>query len=250
MTLKQIYDYVNSLISTDDFGGALNLLEFNLLISDYNMEFFKKNVEELYVNQRAGALNPDLVYSSKVLRPFITSSTQTPLTGVVAISSLSSFAYIVKIVTNGAYNGQVRKIDLISHDELYRRIDNLLEPPLTEKPAAVIEGANIKIYPTNITSVNVAYLKYPATPIFDYYIDAYDVEQYLAPSTSRALGVGETGSLGQTSVTVNSLSVELEYPVDFHPEFVQGLVAKLGLPLRDQIVMQKGELDLQKTEAK
>lgn len=250
MTLKQIYDYLNALLATDDLGGALNLKEYNLLLYDYNLEFFKRNVEELYANQRAGALNPDLVYSSKVLRPFVTASTQTPATGVVAISSLSSFAYIIKISTNGAYNGQIRKVDLVSHDELYRRLDNLLEPPITEKPVAVLEGTNINIYPTNITSVNIAYLKYPATPIFDYYIDANDVEQYLAPAATRALSAGETGSTGQTSTTVTSTTVELEYPSEFHPEFVQGLVAKLGLTLRDQIVMQKSELDLQKNEAK
>jgi len=252
MTLNEIRLYLDALLNTDSLGGNLNLKEYNYLLKDESNNFFKEKAEELYSTQRAGALAPDMVYASKIMRPFIKESTVTPVLGIVNLSTLlTSYAYFINARTASAYSGQIRDIPLITHDSFNNMISNLLATPIKKNPVCTIDENNLRIRPTNITSVIINYLRFPATPVFDYYIDANDNVVYLAVSSNHTLTTGETGSAGQTSGTiVYSATVELEFGADFHPEFVQRLVRRLGLPERDQVVLQQGMIDKQEQEAK
>lgn len=239
MTLNEIRLYINALLNKDEFGGEINLTEYNYALKEYNTEFFKKQVQGLYAAEASGALNFDLIYASKALRPFIKNDTLSITTGVGDLSSLTNYAYLLKAMTTSAYNGEIKQVDLITHMDLFNRITNVLSISLADRPASVIEETNdLRVYPSNITSIQIAYLSLPETPVFDYYIDANDNTVYLIEGSSHALSAGETGSAGQTMVTVNSNTVELKYTDDFHPEFLNGLLGKLGIPSRDQIVMQ------------
>jgi hypothetical protein len=251
MTLNEIYQYLNSLINTESLGGDLNLKEFNYLIKDENINLFKEEVEHLYTVQRANALSPEVVYSSKMLRKFINETTITPTVGVVNLSSqLTSYAYFLALRTAAAYNGQIRNIPLVTHETFNIMASNLLSKPLKKNPVCVIDQDSLRIRPTNITSVIINYLRFPATPVFDYYISTTDEVVYLAAAATHALVSGETGSAGQTTGTVTSLTVELEYSVDFHSAFLNRLLERLGLPQRDQFIMQESVMKKQEQEAK
>lgn len=250
MTLHEIYTLLNSYMNTESLGGEFNLKEFNYLIKDENLSFFKDKVEECYDKQRAGLLVPDLVYASKILRPFIMEAPATPTAGTINLSAITSFAYFMALRSSSSYNGQFRDIPLVTHESMNNLLTNILSAPLKKNPACTIDGDNLRIKPNNITATTIIYLKYPATPVYDYYVDANDNIVYLAVSASRALSAGETGSAGQTGTTVNSTTVELEYKNEFHPEFVQRLMRKLGIPKRDQVILQQGMIDKQEQEAK
>jgi hypothetical protein len=60
----------------------------------------------------------------------------------------------------------------------------------------------------------------------------------LAASATRALAAGETGSLGQTSNTVTSLTVELDIPAETHQLFADYLLAKVSMRDRDSNLYQ------------
>lgn len=251
MNLNEIYQYLNALINTESLGNDLNLKEFNYLLKDENINLLKEEVEHLYTVQRASALSPEVVYSSKMLRKFINESTITPSAGVINLSSqLTSYAYFLALRTAVAYNGQIRNIPLVPHETFNIMASNLLSKPLKKNPVCVIDQDSLRIRPTNITSVIINYIRFPATPIFDYYINAADEVVYLAASATHALTSGETGSAGQTTGTVTSLTVELEYSVDFHSAFLNRLLGRLGLPQRDQFLMQESVMKKQEQEAK
>lgn len=251
MTLYEIYSYLNALINTESLGGALNLKEFNYALKSENISLFTEEVENLYSGKRNGSLTPEMVYSSKMLRQFTKEGTITPTAGVVDLSTqLTSYAYFIGARTAASYNGMVRAIPLVTHETFNVMASNILSRPLKKNPVCVIDGNSLRIRPTDITSVIVNYLSFPATPIFDYYIDANDNVQYMAPSTSHALVSGETYSDGTTSGTKASTSVELEYSVDFHANFLNRLIRRMGLPQRDQVVLQEAVMTKQEQEAK
>ena len=96
----------------------------------------------------------------------------------------------------------------------------------------------INIYPNNITSAEFTYLRKPLTPVYDYYIDANANEVYLLTGTSHTLTTDETGSAGQTSGTVTSLTVELDWDELFHVVFCNEVLSRVGINLKDGMVEQ------------
>ena len=83
------------------------------------------------------------------------------------------------------------------------------------------------------------YIAVPATPVFDYYVDANHQITYLAVGGSHTLLTGEYGSGGETAgATVNSSTVELAYSEVFHEDFMNELRNRVGLRMRDQIILQ------------
>jgi hypothetical protein len=250
MNLNEIYEYLNALIGTEDLGGDFSLKEFNHLIKSENISFFKDKVEELYTNQRGQALNPDIIYSTKMLRKFIKEDTVTPTAGTITLSSLTSYAYFISAHTTTAYNGMIRNIPLVTHETFHDLLTNLLAKPLKKNPVCVIDDESLRIKPSNITSVVINYFRFPTTPLYDYYVDANDNVVYLAVGGSHTLTAGETGSSGGTSGTVTSSTVELEYPIDLHAEFLNRLIGRLGLPKRDQLLLQSSTMEKQQEEAK
>ena len=86
--------------------------------------------------------------------------------------------------------------------------------------------------------------------MFDYYISATDEVVYMAAGSTHAIISGETYSDGTTTGTKTSQTVELEYSVDFHSAFLNRLIGRLGLPQRDQFLMQESVMKKQEQEAK
>lgn len=251
MLLNEIRLYINAILNKDEFGGELNLQEFNYALKAYNIEFFKSKVQSLYAADMSDVLDYDIIYATKSLRPFITKVALTLKSGLGGIGSLIGYAYLLKSISTSSFNGEVRDIELIDHAKLFERITNVLSVSLEERPGVVFEGGNLRVYPTNIPSIDVAYLRFPANPVFDYYINAFDKEIYFPAGTDRTLLAGEEGSLGQTSpANITSATVELEYPEDLHHEFLNGLLGKLGIPNRDQVIMQTSMVNEQKAESK
>jgi hypothetical protein len=113
---------------------------------------------------------------------------------------------------------------------------------LGHQPVGVIEGSTITVYPTNATELQLSYIRIPVTPIYDYYMDQYGTEVCMAASTTHALGTGEIGSLGQTSGTVSSLTVELEWDDYVHPQIAIRILEKLGVSLRESDIIQYSQL--------
>lgn len=242
MTQTEIYRYINALWNADSLGGTLNLKEYNDAQKEVNTTMFLDAVEELFAHQKAGNLNYEAVFSSKMLRQFIAPyiATLTAPLYSITISSLTGYAFFLKAHTQLSYQGQIREIKLVDHNDFVSRQTNLMRPPIKYNPICTIDNQGyIKVLPTDASPLYIYYLKYPATPIFDYYVDTNDVVQPLAAAATHTLTSGETGSTGQTSgTTVTSTTVELEWPVEFHWKYINILLKRLGLTNDDQLKLQ------------
>ena len=152
------------------------------------------------------------------------------------LDALSDYAYWLSLVTN--YNSKTKSIDIITDQELDERRSNSLSLPLDQYPAAIINNNLINIYPNDITSAEFTYLRKPVTPIYDYYIDTNANEIYLAVGATHTLGTNETGSAGQTSGTVTSLTIELDWDPIFHIEFCNEVLQRVAPHLKDAQIAQ------------
>lgn len=252
MTLFDIFKNIHVEADKDVLDGWLSPKEFNYLLETCNHSFFNRKMDDLFLKQ--GQVNKNLL-SMKFLRPLMIRETIVPTSGVIDLTPTTGdlsneFAYWWSAYTTAVYQGQKRKIELVDGAEADDRIHNRLSKPILYNPIAVIDEDNLRLYPKNITSVQLTYIKVPATPVFDYYVDANHQIQYLAASGSRLLTAGEYGSAGQTSgTTVSSSTVELSYDSIFHDDFANELRGRLGLRLRDQLVMQDAMTKVQKEDS-
>jgi hypothetical protein len=238
MTQTEIYRYVNALWNADDMGGLLNLKEYNDAQKEVNLTMFNDAIAELSASMRGPM--PELILSSKMLRPFVTESAAlTPTAGTIALNTqLTSYAFLLKVRTSAAYQGSIREIPLVDHADLANRMSNLMREPLKYHPVCTIDGNNLKIKPTDVTPVIIDYLAFPTTPIFDYYIDANDNVVPMAVAATHALVAGETYSDGTTTGTKTSTTIELEWGSEYHFQYINLLLKRLGLANNDQLHLQ------------
>lgn len=247
MTNYTIYKLLEGLIDKETNGGFIDPKTYNYFAPVANMNLFKRLIKELYGKADEGQSLSETHFSSKLIRPLLVTETVAPSVGVITISSLSSsYAYWGKMLTTAVYNGQIRKIELLPHDEVEHRLHNILAKPVSRNPIAEINGATIKTYPTNIPNVTFTYIKYPDTPIFDYYVDANKQIQYLTEGQSAyTLLTDEIYSDGTTSGSVTSTTIELDYDEDYHPEFVIEMAKLLSNREENQLREQYARIEQQ-----
>lgn len=131
-------------------------------------------------------------------------------------------------------SGAIEDVELLFSGEVSHRLSNYIDSPDTEFPACEIIGSSIHIYPSIISTGNLVYYRYPAIPVFDYFIDADGNIQYLEAGSTYALQAGEIGSSGQTNSTVTSSSIELEWDDPEKIDILWLCLKQLGINLQRQ----------------
>jgi len=201
------------------------------------MNMFNRNVEaaQLYTVQKNIPFIEG-IYVFKSLNDFRRKVDITFTAGAYDLSNTSDYGHYASLFTS--YNGAYRRIDILTDSGLAERRSNMLAPRLSEHPAAVINGTDILIYPTDITAAEFTYLKLPSIPVYDYYLTSYGEQIALAAGQTYTLQTGEIGSAGQTSGSVSSTTVELEWSPLYHIEFANELLKMVGVNLKDEQVRQ------------
>ena len=252
MSLYEIFKTLHVEADKDALDGWLSPKEYNYLLESCNHSFFNRKMDDLFIKQ--GQVNKSLL-SMKFLRPLMVRETIVPTTGVIDLTPTtgdlaSEFAYWWSMYTTSAYLGQKRKVELVDGAEADDRIHNRLSKPVLYNPIATIDGDNLRIYPLDIASVQITYIAVPTTPVFDYYIDANHQIVYLAAAATHLLAASEYGSSGEVAgATVTSETVELVFDSTFHDDFLNELRGRLGLRMRDQLVMQDAMAKSQKEDS-
>jgi hypothetical protein len=233
MNLLEGFNYLNFMVNKESSGGEVSPQQFNTLLTVVNNELFNQKVGEAkkYADKQNISFD-EAINIFKSLQEF-----RVTVAAVFAGGSYTlplNYSYWVNMFTT--YNGQLREIKALGDKDFADRRTNLLGPKLTEYPAVKIIGNGAKVLPNNITTTEFTYLSHPTTPIFDYYLDPFGNVVYLPPSSSRTLGTGEVGSAGQTSGAVTSIDVELAWNQDYHMEYFNAMLLKLGINLANQSV--------------
>jgi hypothetical protein len=233
MTVANGLDYINYIINKESSGGVLTPIQYNTLLNSVNIELFNDKLGEFqkYLLQVPKIEEAILVF--KGLQEFRLVGTVNFSSGIASIPS--NFAFWIKMITT--YNNQQREISILSDNEFAQRRTNLLAPKITEYPIGRVVGGQIQVLPNNILSAEFVYFSQPSTPFYDYYIDAYGNPVSLnATNSPHALLSGETGSSGQTSGSVSSQTVELAWNIDYHMEFFNAILKKVGINIANQAV--------------
>lgn len=250
MTNYEIWKALAVAIDSDESDGIFSPKDYNEIAREVNISLLENEMESLYAKYNGRQLTPAIL-SSKLLRGLLIRQTGlAPTAGVLAISSLSStYGYWVSMTA--VYNGQIREIKLISQEEFTMRNANLMMPSIKIMPVATIDEGNLRVFPTDLTSITFSYIKIPANPVFDYYSDSNDRVVYMAAgATGVSIPSGATYSDGTAGPTTkNSTSVEWAYDTTYHNRIYSEMLRALSNRLKDQNTAQYSEMKKNKEDS-
>lgn len=228
--VSSVFDTVQTLIRKDQKGNSFSIKEFNNLISMVNYELYNFYASHVQETQDV----------TEQLKSFMVLNS--PITLTTGVGSLPTYGRLLGMPRVGT-----TKIDVVTSLELSERLTDELTAPTVDDPVAIIGGKtgsnnNITVYPTSISSITIDYLKIPANPLLDYYIDSNGLYVYLLEG---AIGVSvpsgavySDGTPGPTSV--NSLTIDLEWSEETLPIIVNALLQKAGIILGEQMAVEYG----------
>lgn len=236
MTLNEGWNFLNAILNKDKSGNALTPDEYNVLLEAHIFDFVKAKVLEhrSFVTQGG---KDEVIFTASLLDALSTQSTPTLSSGTFPIPN--DLLYLESMY--GTYNATRKQVEVISPSERARRQSNWMSKPIAYYPIAIITDTTCRFFPSNMTAITLNYIKKPTIPVYDYYVDADYNIQYLVASGSHALTTGERGSAGQSSGTVNSLTVELNISEDTHMQFFSYMLDKIAARDRDPLLYQAAQ---------
>lgn len=256
-----LFKYLLFLSNKDVTGNSLSVNEFNMSLQVANIKHFKKKIgipEEYKVGMPISRQSFELsqVLTDDVLPfkvhlgspniPYLPVDTN----GYAALPQSffypSSLEY--RYFPNNDCEGEYikRKIDVLTDGQWPDVEGSAIRKPTLMYPACNFQAGAIRFLPRNIQRVEFVYLRLPVTPVYDYYINTENEYVYLEPGVSHVLTIGEEGSLGQQSgITVQSLSVELEWNETNKLDILNLMLSHFGLNVREGMIEQFAEMTKQ-----
>ena len=254
-----VYNTLLKEIRKDVRGKSLSVDEFNLIIPQVNLSVFEDFYKEFEKN----------IESSDTLAKFKVFDTQVVVTAdtnnLAAVGLLpQDYYHIIGKPRRYATAGTVR-IDVVSTYENAEREDDYLTQPTTTHPTCMIGGVDtssspveykkIRVYPSNIGSpIYIDYLKVPQTPFLDYYVDNNNLTYtYLDEADTVSVPLGYTyrdGTAGGASVSVNSLTKDLDWDDEDMDLIMAKLMSIVGVQLPDEVLVQASVMNETKITGK
>lgn len=260
MTLQQILDHIYSRVNKDQSGNTYNINRFNndLLVANLEMFTYYYGLPQGY---QPGAPFPavEAEITQKVTDALVRcrvdmggSAPTDPGPMLVNANGIANIPddYVHVSFMNYTYVKDPCDPSKVSYPVITplpgalwsTRIDSdTLNFRVEKFPYCLFKAKTIQFMPKNIGMVNFSYWRSPKTPYYDYYKDANDNVVFMPTGTSHTLTAGEVGSQGQTSGTVFSTTVELEWPVDNHPFFTNLMLSYVSDNLRSEFLKQSAE---------
>lgn len=137
-----------------------------------------------------------------------------------------------------------RHIEMVSNKDFSYRLSTSLFSPSLARPVATIQNQKILVRPQGIQTINLTYVRFPNTPVFDYdIITDSGMPYYLPPGTTHE---------NTATLTCNpnflpgdpSISVEFEYYDDVINDIINELTKYFMINLKD--LNSLGVLEIEK----
>jgi len=233
MTVCELLKYVRFIANKSQKGNAYTPSDYNYSLQNNNIQIFNDELAKF----TPGAPIPEL------LRTFHTEITSGTLaTGVYTLPA--DFAELATLSFTCTVGGVKKFGEFVSDTEAKKR-RMYTQYKLAENPIAVMRSGTIQVYPTNAAGFGFEYLKQPATPVYDYYIDSNLNEVCLAVGQAYTINdpptTGEVASDGSTSGIYASKTVEIEWDEEAHPRFAALILRDLGINVREGEIVQIAE---------
>lgn len=216
--INDIYLWVNFL--ADKYQSrAISDTEFNQIIDAVSYDLWKLKVG-LPEEYQANAPFPRQAWqiSNKIsddMRYFITEvAINKNNNGIFAYpnnyGAFSSLRYS-RILNNGCDTPDVktRTIELVTDAELSERLDNTIIPPNYDYPVGAWYSEGWKVYPTQITTVDLTYLRLPTTPFRNFDFDPITDQTTYQPIGSTPLDFPKTLWIDFAVMCVKFLSINI-----------------------------------------
>ena len=243
MTLDEIRKYTNTIADKHRSGNTLSEEEFNVFLEVCNMEMFNAEFEKVVANAAAKdiPLNHSLLTSTE-LRHFKVYDQDILMTSGVGDLPTNYKHYLgVKTALSK------RDVDILDDHSFSTIQSNMFFVDFNQKPMAVIYGGKIKIIPSNVDTLTMAYLRKPTVPYYDWCVKTSTMEVVYMPYWSAISGghlmnlnnmtIIESNVVHPTGGTL-SQTVELEWDEFIHPHFANRILLKMGIPLNDPQMYQ------------
>lgn len=182
MTIDEIYKWVN-FVSNKKQSGAISPDEFNMIIKVVSIDYFKLKVglpEEYQVGQPM----PRQAYQ---ITQKITDDVRHLITRLSITRGAVTSDYFAIPANYGAYSGLFYRytynpknckgavsvdlpIEIVTDGEFHDRKGCPLLGPTFKQPIANFDASGIIVYPLDITTIELSYLRLPTMPIRQYTI--------------------------------------------------------------------------------
>jgi hypothetical protein len=227
----------------DAFGGVLSPAKFNETIDYVNIDKLNDALALLEVNQN----------SQEDLRPFSVTmgdSDSAPLPMSEAQEHLyanlpdnfvrwsSGRNMVYTNVTCTTSKASSRVVEMIQNSDFWYRLSTRRYYPRVVRPIATIQDDRLLVAPKyGISEINMTYYRYPATPFFDYNLDAAGDPVYLPPN-----GVHDSSRPDIPAGTPSS-SVEFEWYVDTWIDIINRIYQYMAINIKSDKDLQTVKLD-------
>ena len=254
MRLDKLLLFLQTIANKEQAGNTLSITQFNNQLEAVNLWLFKMEYDKISI-EALQAQKPiyRALQTSSSLRPFKSKVSLTLSGGEADLPS----DYVHYASLMGKKDGLTIRIDILSDDEMEERRTGIMNRPLSMYPAAQIIGSKLVFFPSTIDDVELIYYRVPTTPYYDYAIDEDDNVLYMSPadrvsysapldewilesyinypSVATTVRFTVTYPIGSsTSVTVNSVTKELEWESYMHIQIAKIILQNMGINLRDQ----------------
>jgi hypothetical protein len=249
MTLQQILDHLYSRLNKDQSGNTYNLKRFNndLLVANIEMfNYYYGLIQGYQPTMPIPAISAEVTQAvTDAMRRLTVNmggdgpTDLGPLTvtnGVALIpENYGHVDYINYTYVDKSCGGTASYplFDILTGAQWNNRINSsILNEGVEKYPYCNFQKDYIQFRPKDIERVNFVYWRLPKTPIYDYYIGVQKNIVFMPEGTAHTLLPGEVGSASQTSGTVFSKTIPLDWPDEVHPDFANFLLGYIADNLR------------------
>ena len=238
---SDVYDLLIDQIRADKRGLSLSIDEFNRFARTVNERIFAKYYREFETtNSNSEALGGFKEFNETINLTAGVGSLPDDFKELIGEPRLST--------------GET--VDLVSTMELAKRQRDYLTQPSTNYPVCQLGGLDtndnlqIRVYPITITTVYVDYLRTPAVPFLDYYVnDTTLVHTYMDADETVAVPLGSTARNGTAgAANVASLTVNFEWDDGELALIISMLAQMVGLALPSEELIQVGNNEEMKNQ--
>lgn len=248
MNLGQLYDYLNFCANKAQTGGTYTPQDYNLNLPVVNTEYFEERRKKYEVDQRAkDSLRRFMMFYGYDENPYPVQSTG-KLTLPNDYLYFSSLRYRYSKIVNGVTQYEYKDIYLSTDAQWGDALKNKLKPVSKKNPIATLRNTFIQVEPKDLQYVEFTYLRKPAVPVFDYYINNTTFQLVYMTGGTIPPASGVTYSGLSTYTNNQSVSVELEWDDIDVINIADLLLRKIGINLRQEDLVQYSQL--MKTENK
>lgn len=269
MTLQQLLDYCNYVLSKNQKGNTIDPDEISLVVENASTDFYEYWLREMI---KAKQLPMDLmrkIFNSSPLKKFtlekewtnVGASTELDLPDNFRAALIATCTTVpLSYPTGTTPPSTLKPFDLFTEEEFNVLRSSMLSQDFGSLPGGVIRGLKLKVIGKGINSINMVYYRRPVNPFYDYYI-LNDVVTYLPPGYFVvSTGVDYTYNVyvdrGTSSELIasnvyyplytsagagtrlDSRSVELEWDSEHHLSIANLILERMGISNRDMSIYQ------------